>query len=126
MSLLLTVLFLILGFGLLVYYVLEAGGHLFGGGACAPLIVLMQLLPFTKGFTLAAIRTYFYTIFVLFIHTIILSLAAGLLASHGLRSDPRPRTADGLIIGIATLTLMLKTPRDARQVVPGQLQLQTD
>ena len=76
----------------------------------APLIVLMQLLPFTKGFTLAAIRTYFYTIFILFIHAIILSLAAGLLSSLAADQvhDQGLLTA---IIGIATLTLMLKTPK---------------
>ena len=108
-SLLLNVLFLILGFLLLVYYVLRLV-VIYLGAVLAPLIVLMQLLPFTKGFTLAAIRTYFYTIFILFIHAIILSLAAGLLASMASDQvhDQGLLTA---IIGIATLTLMLKTPR---------------
>lgn len=108
-SLLLTVLFLILGFGLLIYYVLRLV-IIYLGAVLAPLIVLMQLLPFTKGFTLAAIRTYFYTIFVLFIHAVILSLATGLLAS--LASDQiHDQGLLTLIIGIATLTLMLKTPK---------------
>ncbi len=108
-SLLLTVLFLILGFGLLVYYVLRLV-VIYLGAVLAPLIVLMQLLPFTKGFTVAAVRTYFYTIFVLFIHAIILSLAAGLLASLASEQIDDQGLLT-LIIGIATLTLMLKTPK---------------
>ena len=108
-SLLLTVLFLILSFGLLVYYVLRLV-VIYLGAVLAPLIVLMQLLPFTKGFTLAAIRTYFYTIFVLFIHAIILSLSAGLLASLTTKQIDDQGLLT-LIIGIATLTLMLKTPK---------------
>ena len=108
-SLLLSILFIILGFLLLVYYVLRLV-VIYLGAVLAPLIVLMQLLPFTKGFTSAAIRTYFYTIFILFIHAIILSLAAGLLAS--LATDQiNDQGLLTLIVGIATLTLMLKTPR---------------
>ena len=108
-SLLLTVLFLILGFLLLIYYVLRLV-VIYLGAVLAPLVVLMQLLPFAKGFTQAALRTYFYTIFVLFIHGVILSLAAGLLASLATErlNDQGLLT---LIIGIATLTLMLKTPK---------------
>ena len=108
-SLLLMVLFLILSFLLLVYYILRLV-VIYLGAVLAPLVILLQLLPFTKGFTITAVRTYFFTIFILFIHGIILSLASGLLFS--LSNDQiNDQGLLTMIVGIATLTLMLKTPK---------------
>ena len=108
-SLLLTTLFLVLSFMLLIYYVLRLV-VIYLGAVLSPLIVLMQLLPFTKGFTTTAIRTYFYTIFILFVHGLILSLASGLLVSLS-SNQVQSFGLLSLVIGIATLTLMLKTPK---------------
>ena len=108
-SLLLMVLFLTLSFLLLIYYVLRLV-VIYLGAVLSPLVVLLQLLPFTKGFTLAAIRTYLFTLFILFIHAVILSLASGLLLSLSVAQIDDQGLLT-LIIGVATLTLMLKTPK---------------
>ena len=106
-SLLLMVIFVALSGFLLIYYLLRLM-VLSLGAVLAPLVVLLQLLPVTKGITITAIKTYLMTIFILFIHAIILALATAL--AFGVPNQEQPGWLS-LMIGIATLLLMLKAPK---------------
>lgn len=109
-ALLIMVVFMILAIFLLVYYVMRLV-TLYIGAILSPVVVLLWLLPGFKDFAITAIKTYFTTIFVLFIHVIILQLAASLFAGMMIGSDDK-KTIDpimGTIIGIAALLTILKT-----------------
>ena len=109
LSLLLLTVFVVLSFCLLVYYILR-WVVVYVGAVLSPLVILLCLLPSTRGFCAAAIKTYFYTIYILFIHALILGLGFGLLGSlpEGVAPNKGLLT---LLIGIAVLMLMLKTPK---------------
>ncbi|HUC20625.1 MAG TPA: hypothetical protein VMR98_03985, partial [Candidatus Polarisedimenticolaceae bacterium] len=76
-GLLVMIAFLVLTVMLLVYYV----GRLitlYIGAILSPLIMLIWLLPAFKDFAITALKTYLTTIFVLFVHVVILLLAASI------------------------------------------------
>jgi hypothetical protein len=108
-ALLIMVVFVVMSVILLIYYV----GRLitlYLGAILAPLIVLLWLLPSFKDFAANAIKTYLTTIFVLFVHVIILELAASIFTSliaDGPNKTPDPIMA--LIVGLSTLVALLKT-----------------
>ena len=104
-SLLLMLVFVVLSACLLIYYILRLM-VLSLGAVLAPVVILLQLMPLTKGITITAIKTYLMTIFILFIHGIILALATAL--AFGSSAQPSWLS---LVIGIATLLLMLKAPK---------------
>jgi hypothetical protein len=108
-GLLVMIAFLVLTVMLLVYYV----GRLitlYIGVILSPLVLLLWLLPAFKDFTIAALKTYLTTIFVLFVHVVILLLAASIFTGmlHGDTSG-QPNTLMALIVGLATLLALLKT-----------------
>jgi hypothetical protein len=108
-SLLITIVFLVMSVILLVYYVGRIV-TLYLGAALSPLIMLLWLLPSFKDFASSAIRTYLTTIFVLFVHVVILLLASSILsvlATQSPNSTPDPIMA--LITGMATLLALIKT-----------------
>lgn len=128
-GLLMMVAFLILVVILLVYYVARILA-LYIGAILSPLVVLLWLLPAFKDFAMTALKTYLTTIFVLFVHVVIWLLAASIFVGM-LDSTPgnEPNTIMALIVGIATITTLLKTqgvmkelsyaasaPRAARQL----------
>jgi len=76
-ALMVMVVFLILAVILLVYYVMRLV-VLYLGAILSPLIVLLWLVPGFKDFAITAIKTYLTTIFVLFVHVVILMLAASI------------------------------------------------
>lgn len=100
---------LVLTIMLLVYYVLRLV-TLYIGAILSPLVVMLWLLPAFKDFTIAALKTYLTTIFVLFIHVVIMLLAASLFVgiqqgdTHG-----QPNALMAMIVGIATVVALLKT-----------------
>lgn len=100
--------FLVLAVVLLIYYVLRIV-TLYIGAVIAPLVLLLWLIPAFKDFAQAALKTYLSNIFVLFVHVIILGLAASLFAgmSNGPTHTPDPLMA--MIVGIAALIALLKT-----------------
>jgi hypothetical protein len=108
-ALLLMVVFVILAVVLLVYYVMRLV-TLYIGAVMSPLIVLLAVLPGFKDFAITAVKTYLTNIFVLFVHVIILQLAASLFATT-LFSTPgaEPNILMSMIVGIATLLALLKT-----------------
>jgi hypothetical protein len=108
-ALLIMIVFVIMSVILLVYYV----GRLitlYLGAILAPLILLLWLLPSFKDFASSAAKTYLTTIFVLFVHVVILELAASIFATL-IASGPEktPDTIMALVVGLSTLVALLKT-----------------
>ncbi|MGH7238595.1 MAG: hypothetical protein ACREHG_00865, partial [Candidatus Saccharimonadales bacterium] len=61
-------------------------------------------------FATSAIKTYLVTIFVLFVHVVILMLAASIFTSRASGSaSGQPDPLMALVVGLATLTALLKT-----------------
>jgi hypothetical protein len=109
-SLLIMVAFLIFSVILLVYYVGRIV-TLYLGAVLAPVVLLLWLVPGFRDFSESAAKTYLVTIFVLFVHVVILELAASLFAGiHG-TGGVLPDTNDlmAMIVGLATVIALLKT-----------------
>jgi len=108
-ALLIMVVFMILAVILLVYYVTRIV-TLYVGAVLAPVVIMLQLVPGFKDFASTAIRTYVATVFILFVHVVILTLAATLF--EGVRMEGAEQPFDpvmSMIIGIAALLALLKT-----------------
>lgn len=108
-ALLIMVAFLILAVVLLVYYVGRLV-TLYVGAILSPLVVLLWLVPGFKDFAHTAIKTYLATIFVLFVHVLILLLAASIFAgmvAGGPNTALDPIMAT--VVGVAVLVSLLKT-----------------
>lgn len=108
-ALLIMVAFLIFSLILLVYYVGRLV-TLFIGTVLAPLVLLIWLIPSFRDFSETAAKTYLTTIFVLFVHVIILQLAASLFtgmsaATPGITTN----TLMAMVTGLATVIALLKT-----------------
>lgn len=108
-SLLIMVAFLVLAVILMIYYVTRLV-TLYIGAVLSPLIILIWLLPGFKDFAVTAIKTYIVTIFVLFVHVIILLLAASIFGGMVAGSpDKSLNPLMATIVGCATLVALLKT-----------------
>ncbi len=109
-SMLILLIFVVLCVILLVYYVMRLV-ILYLGAILSPLIFLLSLLPSFRDFVSITIKTYFSTIFVLFVHVIILLLASIILSTlinnHTKNFNPLMPS----IVGIATLITLLKTQK---------------
>lgn len=108
-ALMVMVVFMILSVILLVYYVMRIV-VLYLGAILSPLIVLLYLVPGFKDFAQTAIKTYLTTIFVLFVHVVILMLASSIFGSL-LPNNPNSGFDPimGTVVGVATLITLLKT-----------------
>ena len=108
-ALLIMLAFLILTVVLLVYYVGRIV-TIYIGAVLAPLVLLVWLIPGFRDFTETAIKTYLTTIFVLFVHVVILALAATLFTGMSLdAANHMPDPLMSIIVGLATLVALLKT-----------------
>jgi hypothetical protein len=108
-SLLVMLAFLIFSVILLVYYVGRLV-TLFIGAVLSPLVILVWLVPGFRDFSEAAIKTYITTIFTLFVHVVILMLAASLFTGMSSTSgNDVPDTLMSMIVGLATVMALLKT-----------------
>lgn len=108
-TLMVMVVFMILTVILLVYYVMRIV-TLYVGAILSPLISLLSIIPGFKDFTQTALKAYLTTIFVLFVHAIILLLSATLF--EGLKNENAEQLYDpvmAMIIGVASLLALLKT-----------------
>lgn len=109
-ALLVMLVFLVFSFILLLYYVSRLV-TLFIGAVLSPLVFLIWLIPGFRDFSETAIKTYITTIFVMFIHVVILMLASSLftgMAAAGLSGDV-PNVFTSMIVGLATVIILLKT-----------------
>ncbi|MBC7546217.1 type IV secretion system protein [Candidatus Saccharibacteria bacterium] len=107
-ALLIMVVFLILAVILLVYYVGRLV-TLYIGAVLAPVLLLLYLLPSFKDFVENAVKTYLTTIFVLFVHVVILQLATSIFAAILPGKDNQPDPIMSMIVGISVLIALLKT-----------------
>lgn len=108
-ALLILVVFMILSVILLVYYVMRLV-VLYLGAILSPLIALLLLVPGFKDFAVTAIKAYLTTIFVLFVHVIILLLAASIFAGMVTKDPLKPiDPLMAIVVGVATLFTLLKT-----------------
>lgn len=107
-ALLIMIVFVILSVILLVYYVGRLV-TLYLGAVLSPLVLLLWLLPSFKDFAANAAKTYLTTIFVLFVHVVILELAASIFATLIVSTNHTPDPIMALVVGIATLVALLKT-----------------
>lgn len=106
--LLLLAFLVILAIALLIYY-LKRLVILYVGAVLSPLVVLLWLLPSFRDFASAATKRYITTIFVLFVHIVILMLAVAIFASI-LKGDSNPFMTS--LIGIATILILIGTGRE--------------
>lgn len=108
-ALMILVVFLILSVILLVYYVMRLV-VLYLGAILSPIVALLLLLPGFKDFAITAIKSYVTVVFVLFVHAIILLLAAsvftGMVATD---AEGALNPLMSIIVGIATLIALLRT-----------------
>lgn len=108
-ALLMMMAFLIFTVILLVYYVGRLV-TLFIGAVLSPLVVLLWLVPGFRDFSETAAKTYLSTIFVLFVHVVILQLAASLFTGmSAANSNQAPDTLLAMIVGLATVLALLRT-----------------
>ncbi len=108
-ALLIMIVFVILAVILLVYYVGRIV-TLYIGAVLAPIVLLVWLIPGFRDFSETATKTYITTIFVLFVHVIILQLAASLFAGMVISSPSHtPDTLMAMVVGLATVVALLKT-----------------
>jgi hypothetical protein len=108
-ALLIFIVFIVLSVILLIYYILRLV-VLYIGAVLAPLVLLLWLVPSFKDFAVNALRTYLTTVFVLFIHIVILALAASIFMGM-IQNDPN-KVLDPVmstLVGVATLLALLKT-----------------
>jgi hypothetical protein len=108
-ALLIMLVFIIFSFILLIYYVGRIV-TLFIGAVLSPLILLLWLVPGFKDFSETAMKTYLTTIFVLFIHVVILTLAASLFTGmSAVTGSDVPNVLMSMAVGLATVIALLKT-----------------
>lgn len=108
-ALLLMLAFVILSVVLLIYYVGRLV-TLFIGAVLSPLVILIWLVPGWRDFSESAAKTYVSTIFVLFVHVVILQLAASLFVGlSGPGDSAVPNTIMSMVVGLATILALLKT-----------------
>ena len=109
-AMLIMIAFLVLTVLLLVYYVFRLI-TLYIGAAVSPIVLLLYMLPAFKDFAVTAAKVYLMNIFVLFVQVIIMQLASSLFLGmlQGTNSG-QPNTLMALIVGVATIWAMLKTP----------------
>ncbi len=108
-ALLIMVAFVLCSIVLIVYYVMRLV-ILYLGAVLAPLVSLTWLIPGFRDFAETAAKTYLTTIFVLFVHVIILQLSASLFTGMATASGDNqvPDTLMAMVTGIATILLLLK------------------
>ena len=107
-ALLIFIVFIILSVVLIIYYILRLV-TLYIGAVLSPLLLMLWLVPSFKDFVATAFRTYLTTIFVLFIHVVILALAASILLGMSSGENGALDPIMSMFVGIATILALLKT-----------------
>lgn len=108
-ALLIMLVFLIFSFILLIYYVGRIV-TLFIGAVLSPLVILTWLVPGFRDFSETAMKTYLTTIFVLFVHVVILILAGSLFTGlSGSSGNDVPNVLMSMVVGLAAVITLLKT-----------------
>ncbi|MDO8669672.1 MAG: hypothetical protein Q7K65_05255, partial [Candidatus Buchananbacteria bacterium] len=104
-TLIFMVIFVILAVVLLLFYISRLMILAFGA-VISPLVCLLWLIPRMTSFAENAINVYFVTIFIMFVHVVIIQLASAFLTAPGqIGANP----IISVLIGIAMLTILLKS-----------------
>ncbi len=108
-ALLIMLAFLILSVILVVYYIIRLV-TLFIGAVLSPLVILVWLVPGFRDFSETAAKSYIANIFVLFVHVVILQLAASLFTGMAMTEGKQiPDTLMAMVVGLGTIMVLLKT-----------------
>lgn len=108
-ALLIMLAFLVLAVVLLIYYVGRIV-TLFIGAVLSPLVLLLWLVPGFRDFSETAMKTYLTTIFILFVHVVLLILASSLFTGLSATSgNSAPNVLMSMVVGLATVLALLKT-----------------
>ena len=108
-ALLIMLVFLVFSLILLVYYVGRLV-TLFIGAVLSPLVILIWLVPGFRDFSETAMKTYLTTIFILFVHVVVLILAGSLFTGlSGTGDNDVPNVLMSMVVGLATIIALLKT-----------------
>lgn len=100
---------LILSILLLLYYLMRIV-TLYIGAILSPLVILLWLIPAFKDFAVTVLKTYLVAIFVLFVHAVILILAASILTGINAGGTAgQPNALMAMMVGLATILSLLKT-----------------
>lgn len=99
-------LFIILAVVLLLFYITRLIAISLGA-VVSPLIFLLWALPKTADFAEISVKTYFVTVYTVFVHVIIIQLASAFLAAPDATGN-NPIVA--ILIGVGLLFTLLKTP----------------
>ena len=105
-TLIFMVLFIILAITLLLFYISRLI-TLAVGAVLSPFLFLLWILPGFTDFAIVAARSYLVLIFTVFIHVVIIQLASAFLTLPG---QSGTNAIISILIGIATLFTLLKTP----------------
>lgn len=115
-ALLIMIAFLVLTVLLLVYYVVRLI-TLYIGAALSPIVLMLYLIPVFKDFAITAAKAYLMTIFTLFVQVVIMQLATSIfLGMLEGTNNGQPNTLMALIVGLATIWALLKTPGVMREL----------
>lgn len=116
-GLMILVAFLVLTVMLLIYYLMRLV-TLYVGAIMSPLVMLLWLLPTFRDFAITAVKAYLTTVFILFVHVVIVLLAASILTGIETGTDTagQPNVLMGLLVGVATIMSLLKTQGALQQV----------
>ncbi len=106
-ALIIMTIFLVFSVILLIFYVGRIV-TIYLGAVLAPIVILCWLLPGLRDMAISACKRYFSAIFVLFVHVVILELAASLLTGI-ISTNQTPDPLMAMIVGLATLVALLKT-----------------
>lgn len=104
-TLIFMVIFVVLAVVLLLFYISRLMLLAFGA-VVSPLICLLWLVPRFTNFVENAINIYFVTIFIMFVHVVIIQLASAFLT---IPDQAGANPIISVLIGIAMLSLMLKS-----------------
>jgi hypothetical protein len=104
-TLIFMVIFVLLSIVLLLFYISRLMILAFGA-VISPLVCLLWLIPRMTDFAENAVNVYFVTIFIMFVHVVIIQLASAFLTVPG-QVGANPIVS--VLIGIAMLTILLKS-----------------
>lgn len=112
-TLIFMVIFLVLSVVLLLFYISRLMILAFGA-VVSPLVCLLWLVPRFSDFAENCINVYFVSIFIMFVHVVIIQLASAFLTVPGQAGNANPIIS--VLIGIAMLSFLLKSTAMAVQI----------
>jgi len=111
-SLIFVIIFIVLAAILLLFYISRLMILAFGA-VISPLVCALSLIPSMSDFCANLAKTYFITLFIVFVHVVIIQLASAFLAVPG-QDGTNPVIS--VLIGVALFSILLKSTATAIQL----------